>query len=236
MRLRVLMYHSVSADGYRDDLTVSKEQLEEHFQYLRRKGYSPIGLSELIGYHRDKTPLPSKPVLITFDDGFKDNYLVAYPLAKAYGIKINLFLVPAFMLRGAYRDLPCMGVQEISQMDPAFVEIGLHSFTHQSYAELSPAQADADIEVCKRYMDEQGIRYQPCLAYPYGAYPREKGYHRTTLFDILDKEGIILAFRIGNRLNRLPLRNRFVIQRCDIRGDGSFRRFRWALRMGRKWV
>lgn len=236
MRLRVLMYHSISADGTRDDLTVSKEQLEGHFQYLRSEGYCAISLSELITYQEGGASLPSKPVLITFDDGFRNNYDIAYPLAQAYGMKINLFLVPAFMLRGAYRDLPCLGTTEVARMDPALVEVGLHSFTHQSYAELSPAQVEADIDLCKRYMDGLNIRWQPCLAYPYGAYPKREGDDQTALFNILHKYGIRLAFRIGNRLNGLPLRNHFLIQRCDIRGDESFRKFKWSLRLGRKWI
>jgi peptidoglycan/xylan/chitin deacetylase (PgdA/CDA1 family) len=232
LKISILLYHSVSADGSRDDLTVSKDQLEGHFQYLRSKGYSAIGLSELIAYHRDKTPLPPKPVLITFDDGFKNSIDIAYPLAKALGIKINLFLVPGFMLRGEYRNLPCLGAREINQMDAAFVEVGLHSFTHQRYAEMSPAQAGADIDLCKRYMEGAGIRYQPCLAYPYGAYPLNKGDLQTEMFDILAKNGIQLAFGIGNHLNGLPLRNRFTIQRCEIKGGESFRKFKRRLALG----
>lgn len=229
MRLRVLMYHSISADGTRDDLTVSKEQLEGHFQYLRARGYTPIGLSELVAYHKGRGVLPPKPVLLTFDDGFANNYELAYPLAKKYGIKINLFLVPGFILRGGYRDQRCMGREEISRMDPGIVEFGLHSFTHQSYAELSLAQAEADIQMCKQYMEGAGISYQPCFAYPYGAY-------KDALFDRLEKQGIALAFRIGNRLNRLPLRHPFVVQRCDVRGDESFLSFRRGLRFGKKWI
>jgi peptidoglycan/xylan/chitin deacetylase (PgdA/CDA1 family) len=233
-KLRVLMYHSVSGDGYRDGLTVGSDQLEEHFQYLRSKGYEAILLSELIAYYDHKQPLPAKPVLITFDDGFLNNYQVAYPLAQKYGMKINFFLVPAFITSGYYRKEACMGVEDIQKLDPALVEIGLHTYDHSSYAELLPFQIETDIELCRTSLDRMGLRYQPCLAYPYGAFPRRKGYDQTRLFEILEEKGIRVAFRIGNRINRLPLRHQFLIQRLDIKGDEPFLLFRISLAAGRK--
>jgi hypothetical protein len=81
-----------------------------------------------------------------------------------------------------------------------------------------------------------GIPYQPCLAYPYGAYPRRKGYDQSRLFEILEEKGVRLAFRIGNRINRLPLRRPFLIQRLDIKGNEPFPLFRVRLAFGRKLV
>jgi peptidoglycan/xylan/chitin deacetylase (PgdA/CDA1 family) len=233
-RLRVLMYHSVSGDGYRDGLTVDSGQLEEQFLYLRSAGYSTILLSELIAFYDQGRPLPENPVLITFDDGFLNNYEIAYPLAAKYQVKINFFLVPAFILLGSYRGERCFGIEEINRMDPSLVEIGLHSFDHRSYADLTPVGVEMDLDRCLSAMDVMGIPYQPCLAYPYGAFPRRKGHDREQLFSALEKNGLRLAFRIGNRINRLPLRDRFLIQRLDIRGDESFRSFRLGLAYGKK--
>jgi peptidoglycan/xylan/chitin deacetylase (PgdA/CDA1 family) len=228
------MYHSISANGQTDALTVSKEQLEQQFQYLRSEGFSAILLSDLIAYHDQQQPLPPRPVLITFDDGFRDNFELAYPLAEKYGMKINFFLVPAFLLIGEYKDQPCLSIADIQQLDPTLVEIGLHSYAHSSYAELIPSKIEADIERCKQSMRTMGIPYQPCLAYPFGAYPRRKGYDQNRLFEILGEKGIRLAFRIGNRVNRLPLQKRFLIQRLDIRGDEPFFLFRLSLALGKK--
>lgn len=232
--LRVLLYHSVSVDGRKNSLTVTREQLEEQFRHLRAKGYSAILLSELIAYYDHQQPLPKKPVLITFDDGFRNNLEIAYPLAIKYGMKINLFLVPAFMMMGEYKDQPCLRPEDIQKLDPAHVEIGLHSYAHSSYAELAPSKIEADIERCRLSMRTMGINWQPCIAYPYGAYPRRKGYDQNRLFEILDEKGIRLAFRIGNRINPLPLRRQFLIQRLDIRGDEPFLIYRLSLAFGKK--
>jgi peptidoglycan/xylan/chitin deacetylase (PgdA/CDA1 family) len=233
-RLRVLMYHSVSGNGHRDALTVDSVQLEDHFRWLREEGYQTILLSELIAFCDYKRPLPANPVLITFDDGYRNNYEIAYPIAKKYQVKINLFLVPAFIQRGQYMGLPCMDAEDIRKMDPFLVEIGLHSYDHQSYADLIPSKIETDLEKCLLAMQTMGITFSPCLAYPYGAYPKRKGYDQSRLFEILEEKGIRLAFRIGNRLNSLPLRRKFLIQRLDIRGDETFRVFRQSLHFGKK--
>lgn len=228
------MYHSVSGKGQRDPLTVDRKQLEQHFQFLRSEGYSTILLSDLVACCDHQRPLPPKPVLITFDDGYLDNYEIAYPLAKQYQVKLNFFLVPDFIRRGTYREIPCMRAEEINKMDPALVEIGLHSYDHQSYEALVPSKIGADLDICMLAMDELGIRFQPCLAYPFGAYPRRKGYDQSRLFEILEERNIRLAFRIGNRINRLPLERKFLVQRLDIRGDEPFDAFRVSLAYGRK--
>jgi peptidoglycan/xylan/chitin deacetylase (PgdA/CDA1 family) len=199
--LRVLLYHNVSADGRRDDLTVSSSQLEEQFQYLQQAGYTSIGFSDLIAYCDQSKPLPPKPVLVTFDDGFRNNATIAYPLAKKYGIKINLFVVPLFIRAGGYRSNPCLQPDDLEELDPSLVEVGLHSYAHANYAKLHPAEIANDIERCLYTMDEMGISYQPCLAYPFGAFPKRQREAQDKLFEILQEKGIRLAFRIGNSRN-----------------------------------
>ncbi|MBS1602936.1 MAG: polysaccharide deacetylase family protein [Bacteroidetes bacterium] len=232
-RLRVLMYHSVSENGRRDGLTVDSDQLEQHFHYLWSNGYRPLLFSELIACHQQKMALPDKAVLITFDDGFLNNYQLAYPLAIKYRLKLNFFVVPAFIRRGAYREEPCLAAADLRKMDPAVVEYGLHSMDHEGYDTLQPAEITADIYNSMKALDEMGIPFQPVLAYPYGAWPR-KVLQESRFFEILEEQGIRLAFRIGNRLNRFPLTNRFLLQRIDVRGDEPFRSWRLALAYGKK--
>ena len=232
--LRVLLYHSVSADGRRDALTVGADQLEDQFQYLRRAGYTAISLSELVAFCDHAKPLPPRPVLVTFDDGFLDNATIAYPLAKKYGIRINLFVIPYFMQSGSYRSMPCMQPADVEKLDPTLVEIGLHSYAHFSYADLHPYDIELDIDRCLRSLRQMGITPQPCLAYPFGAFPKGRRIAQRTLFELLQRKGIRLAFRIGNRINPLPLREKFLIQRIDIRGDESIIRFRLSLAFGKK--
>jgi len=229
------MYHSVSGTGQRDDLTVDAGQLEAQFRYLRTHGYTTISFSDLIAATEGEGTLPEKAVLITFDDGFRNNYEIAYPLACQYRIRINLFVVPGFIHKGEYHGIPCLTAEEINKMDPDLVEIGLHSFDHRNYAGLGSFRLASDMELSMVALKAMEIAYQPCFAYPFGDYPRRKGLDQTRLFEILEDKGISLAFRIGNRINRFPLRNRFLVQRMDITGYDTLQSFRWSLSFGKKW-
>jgi len=235
-QLRVLMYHKISGNGHRDGLTVPANSLEAQFNYLLKQGYSPLLFSDLLNYTRSRKPLPRRPVLITFDDGYRDNYTIMYPLLKKYGMKANIFLVPRFLQPGqapGHSNNEYLQLSDIQNMDQRLVEYGLHSYDHKSYKELTPAEINQDIIATKTLLQSMGIPYQPCLAFPYGAFPKRNPVKLLQFFKTLAANEIELAFRIGNRLNRLPLRNPLLIQRLDIRGDDPFEKFVRLLRRGK---
>ncbi|WP_245843599.1 polysaccharide deacetylase family protein [Niastella vici] len=238
-QLRVLMYHKVSGNGDRDGLTVPANSLEAQFNYLLKQGYTPLLLSDLLNYTRTQTPLPQRPVLITFDDGYRDNFTVMYPLLKKYGMKANIFLVPAFLQPEQAHDHAnneYLQLSDIQAMDQQLVEYGLHSYDHKSYKKLTPDEINQDIIATKRLLQSMDISYQPCLAFPYGAFPKRNPVKRLQFYKTLAANDIELAFRIGNRLNRLPLRNPLLIQRLDIRGDDPFEKFVSLLRKGKNKI
>lgn len=231
--LRVLMYHKISGNGSYDGLTVTVAHLEKQFHILLNEGYSPILLSDLVEYIQSGKPLPHKPVLITFDDGYRDNYTIMYPLLKKYGMKANIFLVPSFIETndsvGEY-----LHVNDIHNMNARLIEFGLHSYDHKSYKVLSAEQIDEDIAKSKQLLHSLGIDFQPCLAFPYGAFPKKNPAKLQQLNNTLTENNIILAFRIGNRLNPLPLKNPLLVQRLDIRGEHSIDKFKKLLKRGKE--
>ena len=91
VQVPVIMYHAVIDDSRRlGQYVVSPAELESDFAWLQRNGYTAVLSEDLIRYVEDGTPLPEKPVLITFDDGYYNNYLYAYPAARRYGMKFVL--------------------------------------------------------------------------------------------------------------------------------------------------
>ena len=110
-------------------------------------------------------------------------------------------------------------------MDKQLVEFGLHSYDHKSYKALSAEEIDRDIVKSKAMLITLNIPFQPCLAFPYGAYPKRNPVKLRKMFKTLTDNKIALAFRIGNRLNNVPLKNPLLVQRLDIRGDESFEKF-----------
>lgn len=149
-------------------------------------------------------------------------------------MKINLFVIPYFIRSGGYRSIPCIRPADLEKMDPALVEVGLHSYAHFSYADLEPDEIEWDIDRGLHSLQEMGIAYQKCLAYPLGAVPCGGHDVRRKLFELLRHKGIQLAFGFGNRINPLPFREKFFIERIEVRGDESLARFRLNLGFGRK--
>jgi peptidoglycan/xylan/chitin deacetylase (PgdA/CDA1 family) len=98
VRVPILMYHYVSelppdADRYRKDLTVLPGEFRSHLQYLADAGYHTITLTDLYLHLNHGYPLPSKPVVLTFDDGYRDAYEVVFPLLLEYGFTGTFFVL-----------------------------------------------------------------------------------------------------------------------------------------------
>lgn len=87
IQLPIIMYHSMLRNGS-GEYTISPETFEEDLRYLKDNGYTTIYMQDLLDYINKQVPLPEKPIMLTFDDGYYNNYLYAYPLAKKYESKI----------------------------------------------------------------------------------------------------------------------------------------------------
>ena len=90
----ILMYHSISKDASgENEYTISSARFEEDLKWLRSNGYTTILTSQLVSYVSGGDRLPDKPVILTFDDGFANNYLYAYPLLQKYNMKAVIALI-----------------------------------------------------------------------------------------------------------------------------------------------
>lgn len=89
IRLPIIMYHSMLKEaGRQGKYVISPSQFENDLKYLKEHGYTAIYMKDLLDYENNAKPMPSKPIMLTFDDGYYNNYLYAYPLAKQYQCKI----------------------------------------------------------------------------------------------------------------------------------------------------
>lgn len=96
----IIMYHNIMKNNEQNSrFIVTEKQFEEDLKYLKENNYTTIVMEDLINYVYDNKPLPEKPVILTFDDGYYNNYVYAYPLLKEYGFKGVLSII------GYYTDL-----------------------------------------------------------------------------------------------------------------------------------
>ncbi|MBI3959411.1 MAG: polysaccharide deacetylase family protein [Chloroflexi bacterium] len=101
-RVPVLMYHYLSvppadANAYRIDLSVSPDLFARQLDRMQAEGYTTISLYDLLAHLWEGAPLPEKPVVLTFDDGYRDNYTNAFPLLRQRGMIATIFVVTDFM-------------------------------------------------------------------------------------------------------------------------------------------
>jgi len=128
----ILMYHYVSdlppdADVYRRDLTVSPEAFEAQLQYLDEAGYHPVTLTDVYLYLTEGYPLPEKPVVLTFDDGYRDAYEVVFPRLLDHGFPGTFFVLatPAHYESEAY-----LTWSQMKEMSQAGMAIQAHGRDH----------------------------------------------------------------------------------------------------------
>jgi len=131
-RVPVLMYHYISelpadADRYRRDLTVSPENFRAHLRYLRDAGYTAITLTDLYLHLTEGYPLPEHPIVLTFDDGYRDAYEVAFPILLEFGFSGTFFVLstPAH-----YEWEPYLTWPQMKEMAAAGMEVQGHGRDH----------------------------------------------------------------------------------------------------------
>ncbi len=134
VEIPVVMYHSVLKDEARHGkYVISPAEFENDLLYLKKHGYTTVLISDLIGYTKGGT-LPEKPVLLTFDDGYYNNYLYAFEIAKKYRCKF--VISPIGFYSDQYTETPdenayyshCTWPELKEMADSGLVEIQNHSY------------------------------------------------------------------------------------------------------------
>ena len=161
----VLNYHQVEEkDG--NPLTLWPDQFEAQMDYLAAEGYTTITIDEMMDALENGTPLPEKPVIITFDDGYADNYEYAYPILKKYGFKATIFLIYDFT--NTYPNY--LTWEQINEMKASgLIHFESHTMTHANLSKLtSRDELRHEIADSRIALSEKLGREISYIAYPGG--------------------------------------------------------------------
>lgn len=188
--LPTAMYHSVTDEGDSpSQYVISPSMLERDLQYLQAHGRETITIHDLLAYVKNGTELPEKPVLLTFDDGYYNNYKYAYPLLNQYGMQAVLSPVGSLTEQFSQTDdaehetWSYCTKQELKEMaDSGVMEIQNHSY---DFHELKPRKGclrmagETQAAYRQRFLSDTqqaqdvlvsiGIAAPVCYTYPYGA-------------------------------------------------------------------
>ena len=219
--LRVLMYHKVSRET-EGEHTVNTSRLEQQLRWLHEEKFRFTTIDAIL-----RGAQPERPVLVTFDDAYVTTFEFARPVLRALDIPAAVFVPTAFIGRTSSWDRdaqPLMDAAQLRALAEDGFELALHSHRHENYDRLTPAQCMADVLESFSTLQQLGLTIAPALAYPYGGRPRTTNA-RLAMQTALRQCGVRLAFRVGNRINKLPLADPLEIQRLSVRGDGTFEAF-----------
>jgi peptidoglycan/xylan/chitin deacetylase (PgdA/CDA1 family) len=182
-----------------------------------------------------KGKLPRRVFALTFDDAYLNNLEYVYPLLKKYNFHATIMLPVGFLGKTdewVNGNVKLMNYNQLLSLDNRYVSFGLHTYGHMSLKKSSFIDIVTDIEKCKHELSSNGVNYLPVLSYPYGSYPRDRD-KKEAFFKLLEQLGIVYGLRIGNRINKWPLKNRYEVKRIDIKGVDSFWAFKTKLKKGR---
>jgi len=173
--LPILMYHHIrpidariSADRYARELTLPADEFDVQLRYLTDRGFKTITMADLALQLQGRKDLPTRAVILTFDDGYDDNYLYAYPLLRRYQLSGTFFITTGLIDLDGYMTFPQLRI-----MVGGGMEAGSHLLSHSDLTQLSVAQRDKELRESKRELEAETGRAIQALSYPGGAFSPE---------------------------------------------------------------
>lgn len=208
----VLLYHHVN-DDFSDlpELTVSPAEFEHQVQKLQAAGFQTIPPDKMIAYMRgEPVSLPDKPLVITFDDGYADNYDYAFPILKKYGFTAVIFMVGINVDRDKR-----LSSRQMQIMADNGIVFGSHSVTHRDLTTLTDRELSQELYDSKRKIEKVTGKEVNLFSYPYG-FCNVAAYEKTRL------TGYDAAFTVMNGLNRPERDNIYLLRRIPIFSTSDF--------------
>lgn len=191
----VLMYHyfSEGKSSASESNYLSVDVFEEQIKALLKNGYTPISFYDLKQFMDGKADLPSKPILITADDGYLNNYTLAYPILKKYNVQATFFVSTAFVGEKTVNDH--FSWEDALKMEKSgLIDIQIHGHDHTRFTSLSTQdisyQVSMALGLIEKYLGKRDVRAV--------AYPEFK--HSTQTVSLLSKMDI--DFQITNLAKR----------------------------------
>lgn len=178
VEIPVLMYHRITDGvpaGTRHGTFVTKRDFERQLASLKKRGRSPVTFLQMKEILEGKQSLPDHPILITFDDGYEDNYSNAFPLLQSYSFCATVFLLGNRSITTNNWDsihgepvARLLTADQIREMHAGGIEFGAHSMTHKKLTEIPLREAETEIRRSKTELEQRLGAAVISFAYPFG--------------------------------------------------------------------
>ncbi|MFG2331861.1 polysaccharide deacetylase family protein [Streptomyces sp. NPDC048604] len=210
----ILMYHDIDQAPFPETrrLSVSPEAFAEQMAVLADRGFTALTTAELGAAWRDGRPLPPRPVLITFDDGYEGVHRYALPVLAAHGFAATVFVTTGW-LRGPYDESGALGTMldwdQVRELAAAGVEIGGHAHTHPQLDQLDDHRLWSETVRCKEIVAQELGTPPVSFAYPYG-------YSSRRVRATVRAAGFAQALAVGNTAARRR-QGPYALERLTVR-------------------
>ena len=201
----ILEYHMVTeppppgAEPY----VVQPEEFAAQLDYLAAEGYTTITPQDYARARKGKQALPEKPVILSFDDGYEDNYRVILPMLEERGMKAVFYVVTNDIGLPGY-----MTWDNLFDLERSGMEIGSHTANHIPLTKLSPEERYDELHLSKLLLEWRGLKTIYSFSYPNGAYDE-------AIVAMLPEEEYLTAVTGEAGLNNLQT-NPYLLHRVNI--------------------
>jgi peptidoglycan/xylan/chitin deacetylase (PgdA/CDA1 family) len=161
----ILMYHSIDEHENVTKLSVSPEGFSRQMGFLYRHKYNVISLEEMVDLIKKKENLPPGTVTITFDDGYKNNFLYAYPVLKKYKFPATIFVITDFIGKEGY-----LTWADMNEMQENNITFGSHTKAHLWLPHLADKELWEEVFGSKEILEKNLKKEIKFISYPIGAY------------------------------------------------------------------
>jgi peptidoglycan/xylan/chitin deacetylase (PgdA/CDA1 family) len=217
--VRCLSYHSIVQTDQRDSsqMTTPVSLFREQLERLAVRGYRVEQASTVVQQLQRGVAVDAKTIVLTFDDGFANNYRVAFPLLREYGVPATFFVITAALngepgkLRNTWPE-DYMDWDEAREMQASgLVDFGCHTATHWNLRGLPDATLRDETEGAKRELEKGLGRAVTLFAYPFGSY----GAWDSLAVGAIQRAGFLGAFTTVFGVNT-PSTDRFLLKRTRV--------------------
>jgi peptidoglycan/xylan/chitin deacetylase (PgdA/CDA1 family) len=211
---------------------VLPEAFQAQLTALKDWNYEPVSFEQWLAYREGKARLPRRPLIITFDDGYRSTYEIAWPALKRSGFPATVFLVSDLIGKTNLWDVdelqePLLNEREIREMQAGGMTFGSHTRTHPALTKLSREQASGELRDSRRALESLLDEPVTTLCYPYAK-------QNSTVRELAREAGYRAAV-IGKGGTNRVWADRYALRRIKVDSETTIPRFRRTLARGR-WL
>ena len=202
----ILNYHFIEGKGEKAGLSISFQAFEKQLLHLLKRNCRVISPQDLLECRKNQTELPSKSVIITFDDGDENFYTMVYPVLVRYQIPVTMFIITDWIGKPGY-----LTWEQIHSMTPRLITIGSHTVSHRYLPDLPFEEIRRELTESKKILQEKLNRNIRFFCYPVGGF-------NASIREMVKEAGYEAAFTT-NRGRNFRQKDLFALKRVKMTED-----------------